>query len=56
MHPNGHSILNLKGNPETTKSKHGRVYQYILQNGGFTTIHSYQDNGANQTIIVAGDE
>jgi hypothetical protein len=55
MHPNGRSILNSNGNPETTNSKRGRVYQYILQNGSFTTTHSYQDNDANRTMIVAGD-
>lgn len=55
-HPNGNLILNSKGNPETTNSKHGRVYQYILHNGGFTTIYSYQDNGVNQTMIIAGDD
>jgi hypothetical protein len=55
MHPDGRSILKSNGNSETTNSKHGRIYKYILLSGNFTTIHSYQENGANRTIIVAGD-
>ena len=35
-HPDGAPILNARGNPETTGSKHGRVYHV---NGGVNSVH-----------------
>ncbi len=35
QHPDGTAILNSKGNPETTNSKLGRVYSYILSTNAF---------------------
>lgn len=54
-HPNGTPILNRKGNPKTTNSKHGRVYVYILANGAFKEHGTYTENGSQKSYIVGGE-
>lgn len=51
-HPDGAAILNAKGNPETTSSKHGRVYAYILANGAFEESASYTESGILKSYHV----
>ena len=53
--PDGSVILNAKANPETTDSKPGRVYSYILANGAFLTQGSYDDNGTRRSYMIGGD-
>ncbi len=53
-HPDGAPILNARGNPETTGSKHGRVYQYILTNNTFKTHGSYPENGTQKQYTIGG--
>lgn len=53
--PDGSAILNAKGNPESTNSKHGRVYTHILGNSAFLTQGSYDDNGTQKRFIIGGD-
>ncbi len=53
--PDGTVILNPRANPETTDSKHGKVYACILANGAFLTHGSYDDNGSHRSFIVGGD-
>ena len=54
-HPNGSQILNAKGKPETTNSKHGRVYAYILANGVYKSHGTYMENGKKKNYIIGGD-
>ena len=53
-HPDGTSILNSKGNPETTNSKHGRVYSYLLSLGGYPEHGSYTEDGAKRWYLLGG--
>jgi hypothetical protein len=52
LHPDGTAILNARGNPETTKSKHGKVYAYILANGAFEESGSYTERGVQKSYHV----
>lgn len=52
VHPDGTAILNAKGNPETTNSKHGKVYAYILANGAFEESGSYTEAGVQKSYHV----
>lgn len=52
LHPDGTAILNPKGNPETTQSKHGRVYAYILANGAFEESGSYTEAGIQKSYHI----
>jgi hypothetical protein len=52
LHPDGTAILNAKGNPETTNSKHGRVYAYILANGAFEESGSYTEAGVQKSYHI----
>jgi len=51
-HPDGTTILNARGNPETTNSKHGRVYAYILAHGAFEETGSYAEAGVQKSYHV----
>lgn len=55
-HPNGERILNLNGKPETTKTKSGRVYQYILSSGSFVHSGAYTEEGIQKTFMIGADE
>ncbi|MBB6412380.1 hypothetical protein [Mesorhizobium sangaii] len=50
--PDGSTILNGKGNPETTSSKHGRVYVYILSNGLYSFTGHYIEDGIQKTVFI----
>ncbi|TIW20879.1 MAG: hypothetical protein E5V65_07280 [Mesorhizobium sp.] len=50
--PDGSPILNAKGNPETTSSKHGRVYEYILSTGLYSSTGYYTEAGVQKTVFV----
>ena len=54
-HPDGTPILNRKGNPETTNSKLGRVYAYILANNAFKSHGTYTENGSQKSYMVGRD-
>lgn len=51
-HSDGTDILNRKGNRETTNSKHGRVYAYILANGSFKSHGTYTENGLQKSYAI----
>lgn len=53
--PDGTEILKPNGQPETTNSKHGRVYQYILQSGAFASMSTHHI-GDGKVSIILGDE
>lgn len=53
--PDGTEILKPNGKPETTNSKHGRVYQYILQSGAFASMATHHVSDGKVTMIL-GDE
>ena len=55
LHPDGSPILNPRGNPETTNSKHGRVYQYIMTRGAYKESGTYTDNGVQRSYIIGRD-
>ena len=50
-HPNGLPNPRPKGQPETTDSKHGRVYSLILAQGAFLE----HGTGGQGTYIIGGD-
>jgi len=52
LHPDVNAILSAKGNPETTNSKHGRVYAYILANGAFEESGSYTEAGVQKSYHI----
>jgi len=54
-HPDGAPILNRKGKPETTNSKHGRVYAHILANDAFKSHGTYTENGSQKSYMVGRD-
>ena len=52
LHPDGTAILNAKGNPETTNSKHGKVYAYILANRAFEEFWLLTRWGSRNRIML----
>jgi hypothetical protein len=52
LHPDGTAILNVKGKPETTNSKYGRVYACILANGAFEETGSYTEGGYQKSYHI----
>ncbi|UVK51667.1 hypothetical protein DBIPINDM_004964 [Mesorhizobium sp. AR02] len=52
LHPDGSAILNPKGKPETTSSKHGKVYAYILASGVYESTGHYVEYGIQKTVHV----
>jgi hypothetical protein len=54
-HPDASPILNYKGKPETTRSKHGRVYQFVFSAGNYIEVGSYQYDGARKQVMIGAD-
>lgn len=55
MHPNGKPVVNSDGKPETTKTKSGRVYAYICDQGAFKAHGSRTVKGVTKKYMIGGD-
>lgn len=53
-HPDGSPILKANGKAETTNSKHGRVYEYILAGGTYEMFGNYVEEGVQKTLYIGG--
>jgi hypothetical protein len=54
-HSDGTPVLNEDGEAETTRTKVGRVYAYIMSMGAYAGAGSYQENGVSKKYVI-GDK